>query len=264
MPSWSTIEPILNRLEAAGLIPHYHTLPPADETPWAAWPQEVDPVGGLMEGIRAQRKRWQVENIIRVLKGFARPGQVIVDFGASSGNLGLPVAACFPDCQVYIVDKKPRTVEIAKARIAASGLQNIRLYPGFVREVVIPFDIGLGLHLCGEATDQAQMLCIERGAAFIMAPCCIGFIQRSLLTYPRSRAFSEVVDRKEYDWLASVADWTERDEESEQHRRGKRCMGFVNKDRNLAATEQGYSVAHYTMIPSGASPKNEIIAGSRV
>ena len=63
--------------------------------------------------------------------------------------------------------------------------------------------------------------------------------------------------------LASVADWTCRDETSEQHQRGKRCMGFVNTDRNLVAEEQGYRTALYTMAPSYASPKNEIIAGRK-
>jgi hypothetical protein len=261
MPSWSTVEHILARLEAERLAPCYQTLPETEPVGWTALPAAVDPTGGRMEGARAQRKRWQVENIIRVLRPLAKPGRVIVDFGASSGNLGLPVAACFPDCQVYIVDKKPRTVEIARARLAASGLNNVTLYPGFVREVAIPFDIGLGLHLCGDGTDQAQMLCMERGAAYIMAPCCLGFINRSPLSYPRSRAFSTVIGRKEYNWIASAADWTCRDEGSELHQRGKRCMGFINTDRNLAAAEQGYGVFHCTMIPSGASPKNEMITG---
>ncbi|MBM3264450.1 MAG: hypothetical protein FJY97_13625 [candidate division Zixibacteria bacterium] len=262
MPSWSTVAPILDRLDAQGLTPVYDALPETEPVEWHALPTQVDPTGGLMDGIRAQRKRWQVENMIRVLRGLTRPGSVIVDFGASSGNLGLPVAACFPTCQVYIVDKKSRTVDIAKERIAGSGLKNVALYPGFVKEVTFPFDVGLGLHLCGDATDQAQMLCIERGAVYIMAPCCIGFIQRSALVFPRSRAFSMVVNRTEYDWLASAADWTGRDEQGDQHRRGKRSMGYVNRDRNLAAVEHRYRVTQHTMVPSDASPKNEIIVGT--
>lgn len=261
MPSWSTIEPILDRLCAAGITTRCTSAPEAVPVDWAALPSAVDPVGGLMDGLRAQRKRWQVENMIRALRPLVQPGQVIVDFGASSGNLGLPVAACFPDCQVYIVDKKPRTVQIATYRLAASGLKNVILYPGFVQEVTVPFDIGLGLHLCGDATDQAQTLCMERGAAYVMAPCCLGFIQRSKRAYPRSKAFAAVVDRKEYNWMACVADWTHRDETSEQSRQGKRLMGIINTDRNRAALERGYAVSHYTMVPSDASPKNEIIVG---
>ena len=261
MPSWSTVEQLLTRLEADGILPQYQPMPIDGTVDWSALPVEVDPTGGLMDGLRAQRKRWQVENMLHVLQNLVQPGDVIVDFGASSGNLGLPVAACFPDSHVYIVDKKPHTVDIAKSRLAGAGLSNVELYPGFVQEVTIPFNIGLGLHLCGDGTDQAQMLCMERGVPYVMAPCCIGFIQRSTLTYPRSHTFRNHLDRKEYNWLASVADWTCRDETSEQHQRGKRSMGFVNTDRNLAAEEQGYQTALYTMDPSDASPKNEIIVG---
>jgi len=261
MPSWSTVGNILDRLEARHLRPECPPVLQIKPVDWQSLPAEVDPTGGMMEGLRAQRKRWQVENVIHVLRELVRPGSVIVDFGSSSGNLGLPVAACYPESHVFIVDKKPRTVEIARSRIERSGLKNAELYPGFVQEVTIPFDIGLGLHLCGDGTDQAQMKCLDQRVPYVMAPCCIGFIRRSPLTYPRSKIFCDVIDRKEYDWLASAADWTCRDEESEQHLRGKRCMGFVNLDRNLAAEEAGYTTAHYTMHPSDASPKNEIIVG---
>lgn len=261
MPSWSTIQKMLDRLEAEHITSKCSPLSRITPIDWTTLPKEVDPTGGLMEGLRAQRKRWQVENLIHILRDHVHPGSVIVDFGASSGNLGLPVAASFPQSHVYIVDKKPRTVDIARLRIAQSALKNVELYPGFVQEVTIPFDIGLGLHLCGDGTDQAQALCMERGAVYIMAPCCIGFIQRSTMDFPRSRTFASLMDRKEYNWLASVADWTCRDEESEQHQRGKLCMGFVNTDRNLFAEERGYHTAHYTMYPSDASPKNEIIVG---
>ena len=261
MPSWSTVRDILDRLESAGIRLDCLLSPEIVPVKWDSLPSEVDPTGGMMEGLRAQRKRWQVENMVHMLRRVVQPDSVIVDFGASSGNLGLPVAACFPETQVYIVDKKPRTVDIARRRIEQSGLKNVSLYPGFVQEVTFPFDIGMGLHLCGDGTDQAQQLCLEREAVYVMAPCCIGFIQRSNLPYPRSRLFRDILDRKEYDWLASAADWTCRDESSDQHGRGKRCMGFINLDRNLAAVEVGYETAHFTMNPSDATPKNEIIIG---
>ena len=42
------------------------------------------------------------------------------------------------------------------------------------------FDIGLATHLCGEATDLAQMKCIQHRAIFILTPCCVGKIKHLL------------------------------------------------------------------------------------
>ena len=38
----------------------------------------------------------------------------------------------------------------------------------------------MATHLCGGATDVAQQLCVERGAAFILTPCCVGKIKHLL------------------------------------------------------------------------------------
>lgn len=264
MPAWSTVRRILDRLETEGLVPQYQEMPAGAIIDWMSAPPGVDPSDGLLEGERAQRKRWQVENLLRLLSGRVPSGSVIVDFGASSGHLGLPVAACFPDCHVFLVDKKPRTMDIARRRIAQSGLRNVEFYPGYVEDVTFPFHIGIGLHVCGDGTDRAQSLCLDHGAMYVLAPCCIGFIQRSSLPYPRSRAFARVIGRDEYNAIASAADWTCRDWGSEQHQRGKVCMGVINMDRNRAAEECGYRGVLYTMTPPDASPKNEIIDGSVV
>jgi hypothetical protein len=41
-----------------------------------------------------------------------------------------------------------------------------------------PFDIGLAVHLCGEATDLAMKVCIDNKASFILVPCCVGKINK--------------------------------------------------------------------------------------
>lgn len=37
-----------------------------------------------------------------------------------------------------------------------------------------PFDVGVALHLCGEATDAAFRLCVAVGASLVAVPCCVG------------------------------------------------------------------------------------------
>lgn len=41
-----------------------------------------------------------------------RQRPVVVDFGCGSGNLGLPLAALFPQCDFVLIDMKARAVEV--------------------------------------------------------------------------------------------------------------------------------------------------------
>jgi hypothetical protein len=63
---------------------------------------------------------------------------------------------------------KPNCMRLSRALKAAQHNSNHT-------NTTIPqddFDIGLATHLCGGATDVAQAVCIEKGAAFILTPCC--------------------------------------------------------------------------------------------
>jgi len=54
------------------------------------------------------------------------------------------------------------------------------------------FNIGTCLHACGVATDLVLQQCLDRGASFVVCPCCYGNIQNThLVTYPRSQRFRE-------------------------------------------------------------------------
>lgn len=44
----------------------------------------------------------------------------------------------------------------------------------------------VALHACGVATDMVMEHCIEAGAAFVISPCCYGFIQNAIkFTFPK-------------------------------------------------------------------------------
>lgn len=44
----------------------------------------------------------------------------------------------------------------------------------------------VALHACGVATDMVMEHCIQAGAAFVISPCCYGFIQNAVkFTFPK-------------------------------------------------------------------------------
>ena len=55
----------------------------------------------------------------------------------------------------------------------------------------LPYSIsGTALHACGVATDLLLQQCINVNAAFVVCPCCYGYIQDThTVTYPRSETF---------------------------------------------------------------------------
>lgn len=52
--------------------------------------------------------------------------------------------------------------------------------------VVYALSLQVGLHACGVATDMVMERCIQAGAAFVVSPCCYGFIQNAVkFTFPK-------------------------------------------------------------------------------
>lgn len=48
------------------------------------------------------------------------------------------------------------------------------------------FSLQVGLHACGIATDMVMEHCIQAEAAFVISPCCYGFIQNAVkFTFPK-------------------------------------------------------------------------------
>ena len=78
----------------------------------------------------------------------------MVDFGCGSGNLLLPLAALLPGCRFTGVDMKPAALQLLQKRAAAAGLTNVSVFAGMIEQYRQPFDVGLALHACGNATDH--------------------------------------------------------------------------------------------------------------
>lgn len=145
----------------------------AAEAEWAGAPRGVDPADGL-PAARAPRKRQQIQFLCRAVSSLARDGDVIVDFCSGSGHVGIPLAHLLPRCTVVLVDMNAVSIDIARRRVRAAGLSNVRVVEARVQgafpprpnarvaanaptwnrptaaEFGEPFDIGVGLHACGE------------------------------------------------------------------------------------------------------------------
>ena len=153
---------------------------------WGGVHPELNPStagNGSLPEHRAARKRMQIGAMLSWVDSLLAPGATCVDFCAGSGHLGLVVAAARPDCQVVILEKKKLHCELAEKRITIAGLANARVVCCQVSDFEKAFDVGVGLHACGPATDLIHSLCLARRAAYVLAPCCYGFIARALDKY---------------------------------------------------------------------------------
>eukprot|EP00929_Paragymnodinium_shiwhaense_P074434 TRINITY_DN38098_c0_g1_i1.p1 TRINITY_DN38098_c0_g1~~TRINITY_DN38098_c0_g1_i1.p1 ORF type:complete len:538 (-),score=114.66 TRINITY_DN38098_c0_g1_i1:565-2079(-) len=165
---------------------------------WGALPAAVDPQRaayafgktkwGGQRGVRPKddkrfaRKQRQVEVFAALLGSIldaseARADLTVVDFGCSSGNLLLPLAAAFPETQFVGVDLKRSCLPLLESRAAAANLTNVKTWCGLIQDYVESgqaLDVAIGLHVCGEAADHVVEAAVQRQAPFVVAPCCIG------------------------------------------------------------------------------------------
>ncbi|KAF1331232.1 Glutathione s-transferase c-terminal domain-containing protein, partial [Globisporangium splendens] len=232
--------------------------------PWEDLPDGIHPRDGKLPPLRARNKRHQVENLAVFLQRILRPGDVVVEFCAGSGYVALPLACLFPQCTFVLLDKKEPSLAIAGERIAAAGLTNVEVFCGFINEYDKPFDVGIALHACGEATDMVMQKCLDEQAAYVLAPCCVGKIKLSALEYPRSRALRDQLSRTEYQVLAKAADFGHQNTEmshSEINMRRRRCKSILESDRNMRAQEAQYQTFMFVMHPHDVTPKNDILVG---
>lgn len=255
---------VLHSLKGYTMVqPQYH-IAPTFHIEWNRFDPGLDPSSGGLGGVRAQRKRWQVENLAGLVATLIRPGSVVVEFCAGSGFVALPLASLFPRCTFVLVDMKRRSLDIAKTRIQLAKLRNVEVVHGRVEHFDRPFDVGIALHACGEASDLSMERCLSCGAAFVICPCCVGKVKlSSLLQYPRSAALRSVLSGTEYASVARAADSSVRNVAGASllERKRRLCKSFVERDRNLRAEEVGYKTFMFVLQPASASPKNDVLVG---
>jgi hypothetical protein len=130
-------------------------------------------------------------------------------------------------------------------------------------------------HACGEASDLVLRACGRAGAQMVVAPCCVGKLNRRVLnpyvfhatgrdlptiTYPQSTAFKEI-SPPDWDALTKAADYSDWDEmRSSGNATRRTAKAILEMDRLLFLQEQyRYSTALVRMDPWEASPKHDIL-----
>jgi hypothetical protein len=81
---------------------------------------------------------------------------------------------CPAEVQFTGVEMKKAALSILEQRAAAAGLTNVRCHAGMIETFSEPFDVGMALHCCGNATDYAMLKCVQQRAAVLACPCCVG------------------------------------------------------------------------------------------
>ena len=161
-----------------------------------------------------------------------------------------------------------------------------------------PFDIGMATHLCGGATDVAQLKAMKHRAVFVLTPCCMGKIRHSInnnmlnkkdymsiheirreqdkettgdmeasveggegVVYPRSEWLRTQLALPEYIEMIRLSDHSEKDSMRDSFIASKRLM---DADRCTVAAEAGYTTVVGRLWPPAASPKNDVLVGAPV
>nr|UYG55604.1 glutathione S-transferase 1 [Arma chinensis] len=203
---------------------------------------------------RKERKTQQIQSFISAALGVCREGDIVVDFCAGSGHVGLALASCLPPTvQVVLLDAKEGSLTRAREKVAELGLNNVWLIQANLGYFTAQFQVGLALHACGVASDLMLHKCLEKGANIILCPCCYGSIKpNETLKYPQSEKYRETgLSQDGFIVLGHCAD-----QETQQ---GERSMLAVDTDRCLAAAEKGYRVELLKMEPITCSTRNNLI-----
>ncbi|XP_071664317.1 glutathione S-transferase C-terminal domain-containing protein isoform X1 [Patagioenas fasciata] len=267
--------PTMTKLMENGVEAKFSPHPcPSWTLDWTSLPSAVNPGEGKMSRDRALRKQQQLNNLVAAVTKLAKPGDVIVDFCSGGGHVGIVLAHMMPSCQVVLIENKELSLVRAKDRSDELGLNNIWFIQANLDYFNGTFNIGVALHACGVATDMVIEHCIKARAAFVISPCCYGFIQNTVkFKYPQSHQFKEILSYKEHMILCRFADQTAVQLPPERrligmnfcsccvNYLGKQCMGLVDLDRAWAAEEHNYSVQVISMEPESCSPKNNMLVG---
>ena len=296
MTIFSLIKSTTSAVTISGTTPDEHpesTDPQSHTIDWSTLPPSLTLTSTPQNAPRILRKRHQIAAFHSLLLAFSPPsGAIIADFGCGSCGITLPLAYLHPTLRFVAVDIKERALQLMSARALEAGLSNITTYCGDISGFDEPFDVGLSLHGCGQASDAAVKAAVENGAAYAVAPCCVGKVKFSIsgeehfagrmakglegeyrvLEYPRSawlrKKLCESVEEEEergvvFGRLAAGADNSNMGKEGNANDKYYRsCADLMCADRNQWAVEAGGYETHVGVIGGLESEaKSDVLVG---
>ncbi|ALC38707.1 CG10428 [Drosophila busckii] len=231
--------------------------------------QLIEPSHAKSSALPAQRlarKRQQLENMANAVVSLAQPGDRIIDFCSGTGHLAILLALKLPQCTVIVLENKAFSLVHAQKRATELKLSNCLFYQSNIDYFIGRFEVGTSLHACGTATDIVLQQCRRVNASFACCPCCYGSLQpMPHIAYPLSARFREVIDTKDYLYIAHTADQAHElgttNCKPEITQQGLHCMCIVDTDRKLQAEEAGYQVILTRLKPEQCTPKNHLLVG---
>ena len=259
----------------------------------------IDSSISLMPEDRRYKKCLQIENFASIFEIFGQK-KCVIDFGSGSGNLCLAFAAIFPETKFVFCDMKEESLNILRNRATDARLSNVFIFQRqfspqnasddvkLLQKEYPEFDLGIGLHCCGNFTDLIMDICARCNADCVVCPCCNGkiarfiekgneFVEKSdnntessvsnrntddkthdksenlIYSYPRSKFFQANINEKEYCLISKAAD-------DEFNYVAKCC---IELDRAFWASDQGFEVTIMKMNPVVSSPKHHVIYAKR-
>ncbi|KAI8439262.1 hypothetical protein MSG28_013099 [Choristoneura fumiferana] len=226
---------------------------------WSKIPDGANPSAGHLPDERMVRKAQQLENLASAVQSISKDGDLIVDFCSGSGHLGILIAHLMPKCTVILLENKEQSLLRARKRVHDMGLKNVYFFQCNLDFFIGKFDVGVGLHACGIASDLILDKCLQCNANFVLCPCCYGSLHATdRLVYPKSKAFSSVT-LEQYLTVGHAADQTH--EGCPLTARGDWCMAVMDSDRLRLAKEYGYEVSLSRLTPLSCTPKNNLLIG---
>ncbi|XP_068247780.1 glutathione S-transferase C-terminal domain-containing protein homolog [Palaemon carinicauda] len=258
------IDKVLEILGCSSIDPSYDNHPLGDSItlPWSEYPGALSPQEGQLPQSRLERKCQQLDNIVSAVMSMVNEGDVIVDFCAGGGHVGIILAYLLPSCKILLVENKDHSLKRAKQRVDTLKLKNVEYLQCNLDYFQGTFDLGVCLHACGVATDLVMQKCFEQKAKFVCCPCCYGGVRPNhILEYPRSKTYKDIpLTLEDYLILGHTSDQTH-DENNPKTEQGQLCMRFIDNDRLLLAQSLGYSTKLVLMQPKSCSPKNHLLLG---
>jgi SAM-dependent methyltransferase len=139
---------------------------------------------------REDKKEMQYDSLIRIINALNLEGSIL-ELGCGNGDLSKTLAIEY-NRKVIGLDRNAQLIESLNKETLSDNLRFI--LPEQMPSIENDFTLTLGLHCCGNFSDQVLRLSYESKAekkAVISVPCCYGKINKIAKVLPRSQLLKD-------------------------------------------------------------------------